>query len=230
MTTETPPVVDSRWSRILEYCVFAFPVMLGFTFGLVGLIYAGGSSASGGTAGGLELIVGATVAASVLFGFVGILISIVMAVALYKDAKLVSGADVDWSPSPVLYAVGGFFLSGLVGLHYLYERYNRLSMPATGNKWWYGVAASFAFAGIGLGVSLSLLPPLAMLFASGLATLVLPVAIYKDAAYVRSNGDGWTPNPVNYFLASLVLAPLLVAPPLVGGYYLFQRNRHVGLA
>ena len=131
----------------------------------------------------------------------------------------------------MLYGVVGFFFSGLVALHYLYKRHQHVAASPAWNKWWYGVAACFVVALLALVTPASPLPTMAVL---PLATMfvgmgVLPIVIYKDAVHVRTDSDGWRPNPVNYYLGTFFGAILLVGPAVVSGYYLYKRHKYVGV-
>ena len=214
--------VESRWANALEYAIFGYPAMAG----VAGLMLFFTFSSSDGPGGGM-VVLGAAYLLGILGTFV---LSILIAVCLYFDAKRLGETDVDWQPSPMLYGVGGFFFSGLLALHYLYKRHQYVAASPTWNKWWYGVASCFVVTLLALVVPLSSLPAMAVL---PLATMfvgmgVLPIAIYKDAVHVRADGDEWRPNPVNYYLGTFFGSILLVGPAVVSGYYLYQRHRHVG--
>lgn len=216
--------VESRWANALEYAIFGYPAMAGIA-GLV-LFYTFASSSEG--PGGGMMVLGVAYLLGILGAFV---LSILIAVSLYFDAKRLGDADLDWQPSPILYGVGGFFFSGLLALHYLYKRHQHVAASPGWNKWWYGVACCFVVTLLALVVPLSSsLPTMAAL---PLATMfvgmgVLPIAIYKDAIHVRSGGDEWKPNPVNYYLGAFFGSILPGGSVLVSGYYLYKRRRHVG--
>lgn len=214
--------VESRWANALEYAIFGYPAMAG----IAGLVLFYTFASSGGPGGGM-LALGATYLLGILGAFV---LSILIAVSLYFDAKRLGEADLDWQPSPVLYGVGGLFFSGLLALHYLYKRHQHVAASPAWDKWWYGVASCFVVALLALVVPLSSVPTMAAL---PLATMfvgmgVLPIVIYKDAVRVRADGDEWRPNPVNYYLGTFFGSILIVGPAVVSGYYLYKRHRHVG--
>ncbi|WP_132059238.1 hypothetical protein [Halorussus amylolyticus] len=207
---------------VLEYSMFGFPAMVG----LVGLflLYSFRAPTLGEP---LLAGLGVVLVASTLGGFV---LAILIAVSVYGDAKAVASADGEWNPSPILYGLGGFFLSGLVGAHYLYNRYRYTTTPSNDwNGWWYGVVACFAVVVVSGVASVLALPftvgMFGVLFVGG---GVLPIAIYKDAVSVRATDSDWVPNPINYFFVILVCAVTVVVPAAVSGYYLFKRHRHVG--
>ena len=221
MSNSSIPAVESKWSRVLEYAVFGFPAMIGIA-GL--LVFFPFSSSSGGMSLFPRLIAVLTLVS--LLG--GLVLSVLIAVSLYFDAKLVRDADVAWNPSSALYGVAGFFFSGLVALHYLYQRYEYTASSAAWSNWWYGVAACLAVAVVA-GVS-GFLPVAGTVGLLGVVLVsagVLPIVIYKDAVHVRGTDSDWLPNPVNYFLAVFFGSFLFVVPAIVGGYYLYKRHTHV---
>ena len=215
--------VESRWANALEYAIFGYPAMAGIA-GLL-LFYTFASSSEG--PGGGMLVLGVAYLLGILGAFV---LSILIAVSLFFDAKRLGETDLDWQPSPILYGLGGFFFSGLVALHYLYKRHQYVAASPVWHKWWYGVASCFVVTVLVLVASISSLPTMALLT---LATMfvgmgVLPIAIYKDAVRVRADGDEWRPNPVNYYLGTFFGSILPGGSVIVSGYYLYKRHRHVG--
>lgn len=224
MTSDSEDVLVTRWSRLLEYAIFSYPIMLAVIF--VGPLVLQ-SGVAGGTSYGRNPLAG-TVAVLMVVGFLlTSVLMILVAVSLYFDAKAVSGTDVEWSPSPVLYAIGGFLFSGLVAFHYLYERHRHLGSSARSGNWWYAVVAY-----LGLAVLVAVLAVLPTSFdpvltVAGLLGAVLPIALYLDAAYVSSSGGDWQPNPVNYYLVAFFGSILVVVPAILSGYYLFKRRRHL---
>jgi hypothetical protein len=231
MTNETRRVtVRSRWATGVELGVLAWPA----TFGAVGLGFfvPGLGAESGEFAETLALL-------AVLSLVVGIVLRLLLAVTLYFDAARLRESDADWDPSPMVYALGGLFLASLAGLVYLLKRHDYVEPPAVRGGWWYGVGGAFTV--------MVLVPTATLLLAStgtrlsngavaafpefGLSLLlcgVLPIAIYKDAVYVRAIDRHWSPNPVLYLLGTFVTALLPVAPAVVSGYYLYKRHTHVG--
>ncbi|WP_135853301.1 hypothetical protein [Halorussus salinus] len=231
MTDETRRVtVRSRWATGVELGVLGWPA----TFGAVGLGFfvPGLGVESGEFAETLALL-------AVLSLVVGVALRLLLAVTLYFDATRVYESDADWDPSPVVYALGGLFLASLTGLVYLLKRHDYVEPPAVRGGWWYGVGGAFA--------AMVLVPTATLLVGStgiqlsneamatfpefGLSLLlcgVLPIAIYKDAVYVRATDRRWSPNPVVYLLGTFVTAFLPVVPAVVSGYYLYKRHEHVG--
>ena len=202
--------------------------------GMLGSIGIGGSDPLATS------VVALLVGVFVLFALFGVL----WAVALFFDAKRVRAADLDWSPSPVLYAFGSFF-TAIVPLYYLYKRYEHVSMPVEGDRWWYGVEA-FVVVGVLNAIVFSVVVATAVAnvpgassatFASGLSLLnvatsiALPIVIYRDAAHLRTIDSDWAPNPVEYLVAVSLgfVIPFVPVALLVSGYYLYQRRVHVGV-
>lgn len=213
-TTEIPSVPH----RILEILLLAFPVVVG----VGGLLLSLSSTFAFARTGAGFLFLGLFVA--------GLLSAVVVPVLLYLDARTVSAEGLDWTPNPLLYAVGGFLLSGLVVLHYLYVRAEHVLGSERRSGWWL-----LALGALLLPVSLlvvettvSLAPltggavPLGGL-AGLVALVVFPIALYKDAAYVRSHGS-WRPNPVMQFTLAIISLFLLVPLPFYLGYYLYKRH------
>lgn len=234
------PLVPSRWIRLVEYTFFALGALSASISALLFLLseYAVGmvdflDADPMGSAFGL-LIIGAVVAS--------VLLAVVWAVALFFDAGRLSNADLDWSPSPTLYAIGAFF-TAIVPLYYLYKRHEHVRIPVNFDRWWYVVAAFVGLSAVNLLAQVlflsRLLPavgaPAVGYVALGTAITVvvplLPMAIYRDAAHVRTNGSEWKPNPVGYFVAVTfgVFVPFIPLALLASGYYLYTRHRRVGL-
>lgn len=156
-------------------------------------------------------------------------------IVLYLDTKKLNEADLEWQPSPVLYAVLGFFFGYLMKLHHIYKRHQYVVDWVERDSWWILVAAGTVLPTVLLGLAFAvgmnsgtILPFLLV----GLAILIavpFPLAIYRDATYVRLNSGGWRPNPGNYLNLAVfffVLAP--VTFPITGGYYLARRHRAIG--
>lgn len=217
------PVVESKWADALEYAVFGVPAIIGFA--CLFALYSFGGSFTGTNS--FVRIAAVLWIVSFVGGFV---LNTLMTVSVYFDAKKVGDADVSWDPSPVLYGVATFFLSGFVALHYLYNRYEYTGASSAWENWWYGVTACLAVVVVAAAVSMApvstVLGTLSFVFASA---SVLPIVIYKDAVHVRGTDSDWLPNPVNYFLGVLFGSLLLVVPAIVSGYYLYKRHKHVGV-
>lgn len=225
------------WSyRGLELFMLA-PPLLSALFGVglltVGLLSFGSSSgaaASGAGASsdpgtGLMAIAGGVAVVWLLGIVVGLVSIVAIPLLLYLDAKQVADQGLDWEPDPVLYLVGGFFLSGLAVLHYLYKRHQYVIDWVGSEAWWYVTLVGFALAIVG--VVGAVVNPVTL----GLLLLAVPmvtIGIYKDATYVRLNSD-WRPNPVNHFLISLFASFLFVPGVLYFGYFAYKRHSAVGL-
>lgn len=215
--TRSLPVVESKWADALEYTLFAVPAV----FGLLFLIFARSFFVpiTGGVAASISILV--------VFVYLAILaLAVFVPVAVYLDAKRVRDANGEWSPSAGLYAVLGFFFTGLVVIDYLYKRNKYTAVPSETSWWWYGVAFSLVLA-IGLGAMGSLVS--GVWFSTVvIVTAILPVCLYKDAVYVCASESEWKPNPATYFTAALVSAIFVVVQPLIAGFYLYKRHTHVG--
>ncbi|MFC7138938.1 hypothetical protein ACFQMA_03685 [Halosimplex aquaticum] len=233
--------VPSRSYRGLELFMLIPPVLMGiFGLGIVvlGLMSFGSSSAAAGTAGaastagttgaaggGMTALLGGVAIVWILALLFGLASAVAIPLFLYLDAGKIADQDLDWEPSQGLYAVGGFFLSGLVVWHYLYKRHQYVIDWVDTEAWWY-----LALMGVGigiLGIVGSGIDP--MLMPIGLLGLPLfAVGIYKDATYVRLQSD-WRPNPVNHFLAAFFTGIIAILGVFYFGYYAYKRHSHVGL-
>lgn len=84
------------------------------------------------------------------------------------------------------------------------------------------------FVPFGVGAVFLVVVPLVLV---GLALgLLLPVALYLDAAAVGRADVGWDPDPVLYAIVGVVglFAQGVPVQPAVALYYLYQRHRYVG--
>lgn len=233
-------LTNSREIRAVEYTLFIVAALLGSITPVLTMLAEFtdrlGFGGSDPLAASVVALFGLALAVFILFG-------VVWAVALFRDAKHVGATDLDWSPSPLLYAVGSL-LTAIVPLYYLYKRHEHLPTPVKANRWWYGIVAFvvvallnavvfvLTIAGVlagAIGSSALLVSGLSLLTTA--ATVVLPVAIYRDAGHLRTIGSDWAPNPVEYFVAVLVgfVIPVIPIPLFVSGYYLYQRRAHAGV-
>lgn len=173
-----------------------------------------------------------------------------LAVALYRDASAVTSPE--WDPDPRLYGLlGGLYpLSLVVAAVYLYRRYHRVgiahlpvkdSLPAErvrDSRWWYAIAGGAALFVVGFG---NLFVPYGAVlgFASALylrvsvsvlvcvtGLILSSVGLTLDISAVRHSDGEWRPETTKYHLPT-ILVPGLV--PLVAGFYLFNRHRHLGV-
>jgi hypothetical protein len=175
-------------------------------------------------------------------GYLGLVLFALLArvavpVVLYLDTRNIAATAVDWDPTPALWALGGFFLTVLLGLHFLYKRHQYVVDRVERDWWWIGVlvgavvpvlagGVAIAVGGDQLGPQTGLAVGLALV-----AVAVFPVAIYRDASFVRLQTRDWQPNPGTYFgLAVILLAAAPLVNLVMGGYFLFRRQRTIGLA
>lgn len=93
------------------------------------------------------------------------------------------------------------------------------------DSWWYGVVASVALWVVGIALSGNASGALGTAVGFGflVAWVLLPVAIYFDAKYVRANSN-WNPNTVLWIIGSIVWLVNIV----VGGVYLYRRHETLG--
>lgn len=200
--------IDSKWLRPLEYVLFGAAA----SYGLVALLFllAPALGIAGG-AGGLALVTGVGMLVLVPVGFVA---AVVVAIAVHKDGERVRAADLEWTPSAVLYPVLGFLFSGLAAVDYLYKRHEHAASAPASSSWWNGVVGLLALVAIGTVISAVASPiggELAVVVAAG-----LPICLYRDCGYVRSVADGWRPNPVTYFAGAWVALLAVFLFPSVG--------------
>jgi hypothetical protein len=227
--------LESRSYRAIEILLLA-PTAL---WGLVGLgiIFVGLTEVGGvtGTQAGLVGIFGTIGVAYFGFLALGVVSWVLSPFVLYFDTKQINDADVSWEPNPILYAVGAVFLGYLVKLHHIYKRHQFVVDYVDRDWWWIPVVVGAVLPVVCLGTAIAMqaslgFTPFAVLVGLGILTAVpFPLAIYRDATYVRLHSPEWQPNPGNYLNIAVFL--LLLAPiafPLTGGYYLFRRYRAIG--
>lgn len=221
--------VDSTAYRGIEFLLLLPVALCGF-FG-VGIIFMGFSESEAGV-----------MAAMAAFGIgylvlvaLGVVSWLVTPVVLYLDTKKINDADLEWEPNPALYAVLGFFFGYLMKLHHIYKRHQYVVDWVERDWWWYLIAVGTVLPTVLLAVTLIVgtgSGPIFPFLLIGLAILLavpFPLAIYRDATYVRLNSGGWRPNPGNYINIAVlffVLAPIVF--PITGGYYLIRRHLAIG--
>lgn len=204
--------VPSRWQRHLERLVFGFPVAFGVTFLAIAIVDR------------TVVAVGVIVAGVV----VGLVWTVALAAAVYLDADAVAAGDAAWEPNGAAYAAVVLVLPA-AALHYLYVRYRHVRSASGSRRWWYAAPATTLvllapFPVIGR----TALPPEAVLVGPALSMAVLPPAVYRDAAYLRSVGADWQPDPATHLVVAVLATLTVVAQPAYVGYYLARRWRAVG--
>lgn len=222
--------VDSAAYRVVEGLLFLPLVFLA----VVGIAVLGVGAVGPQYSDTWALVVGGGVALAYL---VLILSALAMPVLLYVDAKRVRASDAGWDPSPGLYAVFGLLFSYLTALHYVWQRHNYVVDRVDSTAWLRLVvvgalappvffATYVLFESAGVPDAIVLIPlALTAVFAG-----LFPIALYKDATYVRLRSGDWQPNPGNYLAIGLFLwVVAAVSYPLTGAYYLFKRHRTIGL-
>jgi hypothetical protein len=213
--------LPSRPYRGLEALVLGGLILAAVT--VAGFPLAMTSAALGG--------VGSLLAGGMLLGLLllGVLLAIVVPVLLFLDARKLAGydGDLEWTPSPGLYGVLGFFFSGLAALDYLYKRQNVVIDREARSNWWavaiVGAVLPTVMWAAGLAFGL-----FALGFLGTAIAVLLPIGVYKDATYARLETADWQPNPTahpTYGVLAAVLGPLAL---VYTGYYLYKRHSHVG--
>lgn len=205
---------DVRWERWLERLLLVFPVLVGA--GVLGVLASGPVSI-------LRRGVLAVVAVAAVSLRIGI------PICLYLDASELSRSSVRWRPNRWLYAGGALLVSApLAALVYLYRRYEHAPAPKPGRHWWLAVAlaafvapASIAAGLVGDGVELATVLAVASTLAAGL----LPIGIFRDAAYVTASDARWNPNPAMYLGFAYLALLVAVLQPALAAYYLGKRYR-----
>lgn len=155
--------------------------------------------------------------------------ALVLPGALYVDSARVRAATDGLDRSPVSYAILGFVFNYLIALWYVTRRHELVADRVGTGRWWplvavgavgplVGVVLAFLTHPSTLGTGLSL--------GFVLVTMgIFPIAIYRDAVYVRGGTGNWQPNPGSYFLAGMALVFLApVSFLLLGGSYLRKRR------
>jgi hypothetical protein len=234
--------VPSLPYRVLVYGTLALPSLLvlfvlgvlSFSAGLTAGLASpgpgvGGAVGGGSAAGGVGIAaVGFVVVVAGVFG-------LATPILLYLDARTLERADIEWQPSPVLYAALGFLFTWLVLLHYLYKRQQHVVQWEGRDWWWVGVLGAVVvplLVGV-VGFALPLGLPVAAVGLSTLAFLLplafVPLFAYKDASYVRLNSPDWQPNPTTHYILGLAAAcfNLFGLIPYLG-YYFYKRHTAIG--
>lgn len=236
------------WGKVINGALIGPAV----SFGLIVLLVGIASVAQSGGLGFFADVAGVVLAVQMFALALGF--PIALTIGIFKDASAIRRSKIQWSPSPVLYALGNFFVP-LVGLHYLWKRYKYIPEPTHERVWWYLSVALFVLvigAVVAPIVGLLLLSSSSSassgglfvggaiaLFASILGITIgivfLPVAVYMDARHLHAKAarEGREPiNPVNYFIG---LPFVFILPiPLLGGligflYYANKRRKIAGL-
>ncbi|QLH77707.1 hypothetical protein HZS55_10515 [Halosimplex rubrum] len=236
VTVEDVPSWSYRGLEAFLYIPAMIAALLGlgtalaFVFGFGGgstAGAAGGAGATGvGTPGGeVAALIGGIAAVWLLGLLLGLASAVAIPLFLYFDAGKIASQNLDWEPNRGLYAVGGFFLSGLVVWHYLYRRHQHVVDWVGSQAWWYlaliGVAIG-ALAAVGSAIGPGLL------FLGFVGLPLFAIGVYKDATYARLNSD-WRPNPVNHFLAAFFTGLFAFPAVFYFGYYVYKRHAHLGL-
>lgn len=96
---------------------------------------------------------------------------------------------------------------------------------SVGGTWWYGVLAGVVVWLIGFSTFQMLPEPLSTIvaFIILIGWIVMPVAIFFDAKYVRANSK-WNPSAALYIVGSLIWLLNI----LVGAVYLYRRHEALG--
>lgn len=140
--SEIPPldVVDSRW----WYLIVAYPVVtlliIPAMLVLGGIAFAPFAVISPDPQPGIGVVIGllGIVFALLLLVtlFASLAIFVMFPVALYMDARIVSKANYEWKPDPLVYGLLGVaqfvvtpFIGLLVALYYLFQRHEHLGVP-----------------------------------------------------------------------------------------------------
>lgn len=205
---------ERRWERWLERLVLVFPIVAGV--GVLGVVASAPVSA---LRNGVVVIV-AVAAVTLRVG---------IPVCLYLDATELSRSSVGWRPNRWLYAGAALLISApLVALAYLYRRYDRVPPPKPRRHWWLAVALAAFVAPVSIGVGLAgggVDGVTILAVASTLAAGLLPVGIFRDAAYVTVSDSRWRPNPALYLGFAYVALLVAVLQPALAAYYLGRRSR-----
>ncbi len=218
-TREAP--IDTRPVLLLEAFVLAIPPVLGV--GIVGILQQTALP-----------ILGPALALFAAWGYATV--SICVPVCLYLDARRIRGTTADWRPRPLVYVAVGLLWAPFVGVYYLARRHRHVGTRPVGAHWWPIVAAApiAALAGFGVAIVGGILGipgivPAALGLTAAIGGGAFPVAIYRDAAHVRTHSDRWTPNPGVYLGAAFATLWVPIAQIPLAAYYLTRRQRTVGV-
>jgi hypothetical protein len=122
---------DSRWWYWIAAVPAYFLLSTLLAFGVFLLVLTGLALDSG-----ITLFV-LFVFAFLLIGLPGVVLSVLFPLATYADARAIAGADVEWTPDPILYGLlalaavlmTAFTLSVPLALYYLYQRHRYVGTP-----------------------------------------------------------------------------------------------------
>lgn len=213
------------WGTVINSAILGPYVSLG----IIGLLVAVSVVAEVGGLGFIADATGLLLAVQALAIVIGL--PIMLTVGVYKDAAAIRRSKIKWSPSPILYALGNFFIP-FVGLHYIWKRYKFIPEPTHQRVWWYLSVLAFALAVGGMsfpvvggvvgsasgtsgGALVGVLTGSAVaLVAIPVGITFLPILVYMDTRYLHAKAakDGLVPiNPVNYLLG---MAFMWFIPPL----------------
>ncbi|MFC6731780.1 MULTISPECIES: hypothetical protein [unclassified Haladaptatus] len=162
------------------------------------------------------------------FLFVPVILRLVVPVLLYFDARRLRGKGLDWEPKPWLYAVLGVVFGGLTLLHYLYKRQQTVIDWEARQYWWLVALATLLVPVLIGGIETVVNQPL-LGFVGLFVTALFPIAIYKDAAFVRLQSADWQPNPTSQFTYAAVSLLFVIPIPVYLGYYLYKRITALGM-
>jgi hypothetical protein len=222
--------VDSTAYRVVELLLFVPLVFIA----VVGIAIVGVGAVGPHPSGLAAMALGG----GVIVGYLFLLLSpLAISVTLYLDAKAVTASDAGWDPSPGLYAVFGLFFSYLTALHYVWQRHNYVVDRVDSEAWVklviVGALAPPLFTAVFVLLGSANVPETLILVPLALTAVVaglFPIALYKDATYVRLRSGDWQPNPGNYIAIGLFLWLFaMITYPLTGAYYLARRYRAIGI-
>ncbi|MCF2207192.1 hypothetical protein KI372_09495 [Halobacterium salinarum] len=138
---EQPDGVDSEWwywvAAVPAYWVVGSAVGVAFA-AVVGVLLVTGVVAGGPAvrvSAGFGVVSLALVVVAVLLAFVGMIVSLVFPVAVFRDAEAVAAVRGDWQPDPASYGLVGLVgvvvqpLQVALAVYYLYKRHESVGRP-----------------------------------------------------------------------------------------------------
>jgi hypothetical protein len=121
---------DSRWWYWIAAVPVYFVLSMLLAFGGFLLVVAGVA---------LDIPFGLVIPIVIvaLIGLPGTVLSVMFPLATYADARAIAGADIEWTPDPILYGllaltavlITAFVLSVPLALYYLYQRHRHVGTP-----------------------------------------------------------------------------------------------------
>jgi len=210
------------YRAVLEAYLLLVPLLPAATYGVIALAY-----------GLHRQLLG-------LFVLVVLVDRIPVSILLALDARQRQRAARDWQPGYRYAAAALLTVSIPVAAYYLYTHHRRVGTVGRRQGWWrllplssLGVVWFFSLdifllvgTALDLSVEFSAAPFYLAALVGALFVGLAPLAVYRDATYIRSTDSEWNPNPAtHYAIAATAISPLVFFHPVYVAYYLRRRRK-----